>query len=410
MPRVLHVLSQRPSLTGSGVTLDAHVRHAAAAGWVQHAVVGVPVSDPAPPVGDLPSDAISPLVFETGPLEFPLPGMSDVMPYPSTRFTDMVEAQRAAYREAWRSHLSDVLDRFRPDLIQSHHLWIVSSLLKEVAPATPVVTQCHATGLRQMRLCPHLADEVRHGCARHERVLALHAGDAREIVRQLGIEESRVRVVGAGYRDELFHARGRARACPPRLAYVGKYSAAKGLPWLLEAVEASARARPDLELHVVGSGAGAEADALRERMQAMAPTVVLHGVLSQPRLAGLLRTCRAFVLPSFYEGVPLVVVEAMACGCRPVVTEVAGVQQELAPHLGTALVRVPLPRLEGVDRPRPEDLPVFVDDLRRAIDTALDQPFDGAATVSALRRYTWRAVFERVEAVWLRLCGRREMG
>ncbi len=38
--RVLHILSQRPSLTGSGVTLDAVVRHADAAGWEQQVVVG----------------------------------------------------------------------------------------------------------------------------------------------------------------------------------------------------------------------------------------------------------------------------------------------------------------------------------------------------------------------------------
>ena len=45
MKRVLHVLSQRPSLTGSGVTLDGVVRHAAAAGSEQRVVCGVPASD-----------------------------------------------------------------------------------------------------------------------------------------------------------------------------------------------------------------------------------------------------------------------------------------------------------------------------------------------------------------------------
>ena len=41
-PVILHVLSQRPSLTGSGITLDALVRHAAP-GWNQVVVVGVPL-------------------------------------------------------------------------------------------------------------------------------------------------------------------------------------------------------------------------------------------------------------------------------------------------------------------------------------------------------------------------------
>ena len=42
--RVLHILAQRPSLTGSGVTLDALVRRAHVAGWEQDVVVGVPES------------------------------------------------------------------------------------------------------------------------------------------------------------------------------------------------------------------------------------------------------------------------------------------------------------------------------------------------------------------------------
>ena len=182
----------------------------------------------------------------------------------------------------------------------------------------------HAAGVARLRerLVPDAADEVRRGCSRNERFLALHDGDAHEIAQQLRVPAKRVHVVGAGYRDDLFHLTERKPADPPRLIYVGKYSAAKGLPWLLDAVERLAAERPGFELHVVGSGTGAEADALRERMERMAPLVKLHGTLSQDDLAELLRACRAFVLPSFYEGVPLVVVEALACGCRPVATDV----------------------------------------------------------------------------------------
>ncbi len=56
MPTIFHVLSQRPSLTGSGITLDALVRHADVAGWDQHAVVGMPAEDPHPEVERLPPD------------------------------------------------------------------------------------------------------------------------------------------------------------------------------------------------------------------------------------------------------------------------------------------------------------------------------------------------------------------
>ena len=62
---VLHMLSQRPLLTGSGITLDAIAREADRAGWDQRAVVGTPVGDPRPRVEALPDKRVHPLRFET---------------------------------------------------------------------------------------------------------------------------------------------------------------------------------------------------------------------------------------------------------------------------------------------------------------------------------------------------------
>ena len=123
----------------------------------------------------------------------------------------------------------------------------------------------------------------------------------------------------------------------------------------------------NLRLHIAGSGAGPEAEALRQRMRALAPAVVLHGQLDQPQLADLMRRCGVCVLPSFYEGVPLVLVEAAACGCRLVSTALPGVVERIAPHLADRLTLVPLPRLKGSDQPVAADLPRFVADLEAAL-------------------------------------------
>jgi glycosyltransferase involved in cell wall biosynthesis len=332
--------------------------------------------------------------------------MSDVMPYASTVFSSMPAGEVETYRHAWRRHLQAVIQAVEPDVIHSHHVWIVSSLLKDVAPEVPVATQCHATGFRQMELCPHLEAEIRAGCARNDRFLALHREHAERLARALGVPDDRIRVIGAGYRDDLFHATDRVVPPRGRLLYIGKYAAAKGLPWLLEALEAIFRERPDLELHVAGGGSGAEADALRARMSGMVPNVVLHGQLPQTELAELMRRCSVCVLPSFYEGLPLVLVEAFASGCRLVATALPGVVEQLAPPLGDALEVVPLPRMITVDTPDPDDLPGFVADLRAGLELSLDKPplGDPATTMpEALRPMTWAAVFDRVESVWREL-------
>jgi glycosyltransferase involved in cell wall biosynthesis len=400
--RVLHVLSQRPSLTGSGITLDALVRCAGRAGYDQLAVVGTPVSDPAPVLGGLPQERVRPLRFGTDALPFALPGMSDVMPYPSSRFGALSAAQIGAYLEAWRSLLAAAIADFRPQLIHAHHVWLVSSLLREIAKDVPIVVHCHATGIRQMALAPHLAERVRTGCARADRFAVLHADHARALALSLGVPADRVHVVGAGYRDDLFHAIGRGGG-EGRVAYVGKLSAAKGLRWLLDAFE---RLGGDATLHVVGDGSGPEAEALRERMRELSPRVTAHGTMSQRELAGLLRRCDVCALPSFFEGLPLVLVEAFACGCRIVSTDLPGVASALAPHLGDALTAVRTPRLDGPDVPRAEDLPAFVDDLEAALRASLAAEPVGTtspAFAAALAPFSWGAVFGRVEAIWREL-------
>jgi len=399
--RVLHVLSQRPGLTGSGVTLDALVRHAHHAGWEQAAVVGVPTDGPAAQVGNLPPSRIRPLLFGANELPFPVPGMSDVMPYASTRYSAMTPDQLDAYRMAWREHLAKAIEALDPDVIHSHHLWIVTSLLPDLAPATPIVVHCHATGLRQMELCPHLAHEVREGCSRADRFLVLHHEHAERLKMTLGVDESSIHVVGAGFRQDLFHQRGRRPGSGERLLFVGKICAAKGLPWLLDAFGRLAARRPGLELHVAGSGDGAEAQALRRRMERMAPEVVLHGQLAQAPLADLMRQCSVCVLPSLFEGLPLVLVEARACGCRLVATALPGVVESLAPHLGEALETVRPPALRSVDVPDETDVPRFVDQLEGALERALSRP--GQSPPNALEPFTWGAVYRRVEAVWREL-------
>ena len=324
-------------------------------------------------------------MFGRGRLDFPLPGMSDVMPYPSSRFSDLDGTRLGAYREAWREHLASIVGSFRPDVLHVHHLWIVGSLVKDAAPGVPVLNHCHGTG-----------------CARNERFAVLHDEHVGKVSRALGVGRQRILVVGAGYREDLFHASGRVRRPGRRrLLYVGKYSTAKGVPWLLDAVE-----RLDgVELHVAGSGAGDEADRLRWRMTAM-PRVTLHGMLDQPTLADLMRDCDVCVLPSFYEGLPLVLVEALACGCRLVATALEGVVHRLVPALGQALHTVPVPPLLAADTPDPAALPAFVDDLTAALDRALALgPVDDPETVApgALEEFGWGAVFRRVEPVWREL-------
>ncbi len=392
--------------------LEALVRRAAHAGWTQAAVIGAPRgSDDAKRLEAL-GAAVFPVLFGgDGPeLTFAVPGMSDVMPYPSSRFSELDPERLDEYRAVWTHHLQRVVREFSPDLIHSNHVWLVSSFVKDAAPGVPVVTQCHATGLRQMELCPHLKDAVIRGVRRNERFVTLHAGHAAELTRILDIPPERVHVVGVGYREDIFCTEGRTPASTApgqHIVYAGKYSSAKGVPQLLDAFARLVETRGNLTLHIAGTGAGDEAEALRIRMERMAPGVVLHGEVGQSELASLMRSADVFALPSLYEGIPLVLIEALACGCRIAATALPGVTNGIGLRVGDALSMIPMPALGNVDRLAPGAEDGFVDDIVRALADALDR---GALCgpggelplpiTEALEQYRWTSLFARIASVW----------
>ncbi|MFV1958879.1 MAG: glycosyltransferase family 4 protein, partial [Planctomycetota bacterium] len=403
--RVLHLLSQRPARTGSGITLEALLREAGGRGWRQAAVVGIPAGAPRPALPRLDPGDVHPLWFGAGDLDFPLPGMSDVMPYPSSRFRDLSPAQIERYRSAWRDHVARVIDAFRPDLVHAHHLWLLSALVKDVAPEVGLVVHSHATGLRQMARCPHLGEVVAAGCVRADAVLALSHVHARAVARALCVPRAEVHVVGAGYDSAHFHP-GPAGEARERegILYVGKVARAKGVPWLLDAFDRLRRRHPGARLHVAGSGAGPEAEALGARLRTTSG-VVVHGHLDQAALARLMRRVTVFVLPSLYEGLPLVLVEALACGARSIVTALPVVTEDLVPALGDLIGLVPCPRLEGSDEVAAADEACFVAALEAALERALGQGAIEEEGLDRLAPFTWDAVFARIERIWGGLAG-----
>jgi hypothetical protein len=182
---------------------------------------------------------------------------------------------------------------------------------------------------------------------------------AADIASRYELPPDRVIVAGAGYSDTLFQPGEKGAPPPVQVVYAGKLWNAKGLPWLLEALQ-TIRA-PDWRLHLVGGGSGRETEACLRLAQALGERVVIHGQIPQTRLASLFRQAHIFVLPSLFEGLPLVVLEALASGCRVVATELPGVLEVLGDVRSEAVTLVPTPRLRNMDQPFTEDLPAFGD-------------------------------------------------
>lgn len=101
--RILNVTAQKPNSTGSGIFLSGLMTEFANKGHTQALVAGV-YPEEETPVPD--RVTFYPVYFEQGKLNFPIVGMSDEMPYPSTRYRDMTPKMEAAFKESFLKHVS----------------------------------------------------------------------------------------------------------------------------------------------------------------------------------------------------------------------------------------------------------------------------------------------------------------
>jgi glycosyltransferase involved in cell wall biosynthesis len=400
--KILHILSQKPEATGSGIYITAMMKNAAARGHENYLIAGVhPGFEPDPEI--LGTGNFSFIRFEGGDLPYRIPGMSDVMPYPSKRFCDLAGEELELYRKSFREKIKETVGKFRPHIIHSHHLWLVTAMVRREFPHIPVVSTSHGSDIRQFKNCPHLRGPVEEECGKLDRVMALSSAQREEIAGLYGISREKIAVTGAGFSSALFTPGGKREAPPLKLVYAGKLSNAKGLPWMMKALF---RLRDiPWELEMIGSGSGDEKKRITAMGKDMGERVRFRGLLPQRELAEVMKSAHIFLLPSLFEGLPLVVLEALACGCRVVTTKLPGVRELLGGFKHESVSLVDLPRLEQVDVPVEEDEERFVDGIEKGLKAqmlrALEEPSPDFSELEELvGRYRWESVYARVEEVY----------
>lgn len=428
MPRVLHLLSQRPGRSGSGVFLQAMVRESARCGHVQHVIAAGPAGTVAAELPPLGGHDLTLIPFPSPEAPFPVPGNSDVMPYPSTVFSRMSELQVAQYLHVSRKVMEGVAARFQPDLVHGHHLWLMTSLARQVFARVPLVATSHHAELRQMVKAPHLAPRVIPGVRRIDRIGVLTPQSVRDTIDAYGVDETRISITGAGYDEALFHpsaespARTRQRLRQhgvripdgPLVTFVGRLSTAKGVPFLLRAATlARARVAPAFHLLLVGAtGSGDDGARVKEMAEAAGDAVVHLGVQPPETVALILQCSNLFALPSLFEGLPLTMLEAAACGCPCLVSAVPTIRTWVPPawvERGHFALIPPLATTDA-DVPVGADVPRFIDTIAAGITGMLSCPrtdADQSDLASHLVPHSWSAVFARYESIYRELIGEK---
>ncbi|MBR2674133.1 MAG: glycosyltransferase family 4 protein [Mogibacterium sp.] len=330
-------------------------------------------------------------------ISYPIVGMSDSMPYPSTQYRKMTQEMLSEFDRAFITTIRRAVTDLNPDLIICHHLFLLTALVRRHFPDRKVYGISHSTDLRQMTACDNLRNLVRPYIAGLDMALALHEEQKRQIVETFGIGEDKIKVIGAGYDHRRYNTEGREprrKDDPVRLCFAGKLSKVKGIPELLSAVKNlhSDAYLPEFTLCMAG---GCRDDEVLSLIQNLPAYVDWVGFVSNEELTTMLKQCDIFILPSYYEGLPLVIMESMASGALPICTDLPGVREWIDSHVPNSEVRyIAMPEMEGIDTPSDSGRLHFVSDLesviRKAILDIYSGNLQGAAPDTSLAR--WDAV------------------
>ena len=156
-------------------------------------------------------------------------------------------------------------------------------------------------------------------------VIVLCSADASHLLNRFRLPRRRVMIAPSGVHKAFLDSPRAARDNEMiKIVFVGSWIDRKGTPELCEAWDAVAD-DPRLRLTLAGTSRSAE-DVLASLSPANRDRVTVIRTITQEDLCALLTDQDIFVLPSWFEGMPLSLLEAAACGLPCVVTSVCGVR------------------------------------------------------------------------------------
>jgi glycosyltransferase involved in cell wall biosynthesis len=221
----------------------------------------------------------------------------------------------------------------------------------------PVVVKVQGSDLNVLPSHASIRRALSRKLPRADRLMAVSRALGAK-ARELGVADERIAIVPNGVDRALFSPRDRAEArrelnLPDGrlILFVGRVEPAKGVVELLQAFEKIAPSAPGLALALVGDGP--EMPRYRRAAEQWPGRVFLPGQQTLTEVGRWLAACDVLTLPSWNEGSPNVILEAMASGRRVVATRVGGIPDLMnssvagemvaahsADELATALLRV----------------------------------------------------------------------
>lgn len=406
--KILNIIAQKPYSTGSGIYLRGLMKAFNEMGHQQALVCGISRPEEMDFLCEL-NAATYPLLYNSEQLPYEILGMSDEMPYPSKRYRDLEESDIHRFKNTCLDKISNAVYDFNPDIIICHHLYLLTGITAEFFKQHTVVGICHGTCLRQLKSHDMNNNQIIGSLKHLHKIYALHDAQKQEIEILFGDSISdKLEVIGTGYNPDIFYINSenfRNKSCDKvlNIIYAGKISRKKGLVQLIKSLSKLGADELDKDKLIIrlAGGAGSVDDKVAiDRAIAECPHAVeFLGELKHHELSEIFNKSDVFILPSFYEGLPLVLIEALACGLPVVTTDTPGLRKWIEFNLKKAPIEyVELPSMLEIDEPVFDELSDFEERITDALKKVLikNKEFSDGSLKLDMTEFTWKNVAKRI--------------
>lgn len=118
----------------------------------------------------------------------------------------------------------------------------------------------------------------------------------------------------------------------PRFVAIGRFVEQKGQLLALDALAQLVKTEPEAHLTLIGDGEMRPQIGARIAALGLGPNITLTGWVDEARILAELNAAHALLMPSFAEGLPMVIMEAMAAGRLVIATYIAGIPELVVPE------------------------------------------------------------------------------
>jgi glycosyltransferase involved in cell wall biosynthesis len=289
------------------------------------------------------------------------------------------------------------LERFKPDLILSYYVYPEGYAALTAGKRLGVPVILGAIGSDINRIPDSISAFLTRKALREAAFVLTVSEHLRDRAIKLGASPERTRTVRNGCDTSVFRFADRAAARAALgldaeseiVVFVGWIAPTKGLRELVDAMKGLRVSHPRLQLFCIGEGTfRAELEA-RVIHAGQADRIRFLGWRTSPEVASWLAAANVFCLPSYAEGCPNSVIEALACGRPVVATNVGGIPELVNSESGILVA------------PRDSEA------LAEAISDALSRPWDEPG-ISRRSQRQWDQVAEETCQICMECLGRHD--